>query len=341
MKRTKESTEEAGIRDQGAGVRGSSSYFLGYVSRFTFCVYLIFLCGTTYSHANTGGAAGAFLQLGGGARACGMGGAYVAVADDIYSLYWNPGGLNHLTRTELASSYRFMSLDRRCFFSGIAQPLKPDGGYALGWLHAGTEVDGRDINGKITERMSDSENAFYFAFARGLPLSIPASLGLTMKYLYQTLADQTAKGLGFDLGLQLEFFSNFRMGCVVKDMGTHLSWKTTLWEGETSSRDNVPSSLVVGLSYRALSNRLLVAADASKTRDSGNDVRVGSEFSVHPVLSVRGGVSHLLEADMRSVSAGFDLRVVVPPGFFRFGYAYVTDPIGAGSTHVASVMMGF
>ena len=345
MNRTKESTTEAGIVDCGLWGFNPKSEIRNpkwaYVLRFTFQVLLIFLCGTTISYANTGGAAGAFLTLGGGARASGMGGAYAAVADDIYSLHWNPGGLNHLTRTELAADFRFLSLDRKCFFSGIAQPLEPGGGYALGWLYAGTEVDRRDVNGKITGRMSDSENAFYFAFARGLPLPIPASLGLTVKYLYQTLADQTAKGLGFDLGLQLELPGNFRMGCVVKNIGTRLSWKTNLWERETASEDDVPSGIVVGLSYRAISNRLLVAADVSKSRDSETDVRVGSEFVVHPILSVRGGMSHLLEAKMRSVSAGFDIRTVVTPGFFRFGYAYVTDPIGAGNSHVGSVMMGF
>ena len=345
MKRKKgKSTTEArssGGRDQGSGVRASGLRFTFHVSRFTFYVYLIFLCVSTICYANTGGASGAFLQLGGGARACGMGGAYTAVADDLYSLYWNPGGLNHLTRTELVLFYRLLSLDRTCGFLGIAQPLEPGGGYALGWLYAGTEVDRRDINGAVTGRMSDSENAFYFGFGRGLPLPIPASLGLTMKYLYQDLADQRAKGLGFDLGLQLRPFKNLRMGCVVKDMGTHLSWNTTLWERETSSQDDVPSSLVVGVSYRMLSDRLLVAVDASKFQGADRDVHLGSEFVVHPMLSVRGGVSHLLEPEMRSVATGFDLWIVVPPGFFRFGYAYVTDPIGAGDSHIVSAMMGF
>ena len=324
------------IKVKSKKIKGGKGLYL-----LSFIFYLLSFHTFSWSYANTGGTAGAFLQLGGGARACGMGGAFVAVADDVHSLYWNPGGLNRLTRPELVAFYRLLSLDRTSRFLGYAQPLEPGGGYALGWLYAGTKVDQRDINGEITGRMSDSEHAFYFAFGRGLPLPIPASLGLTMKYLYQDLANQRAKGLGFDLGLQLQPLKNLRIGCVVQDMGTHLSWQTTLWERETSSQDDIPSSLVMGASYRTLAGRLLMAADASKSRGMEMDVRLGSEFVVHPMLSVRGGVSHLSEAEMRSVAAGFDLRVFVSPGFFRFGYAYITDPIGAGDSHIVSVTMGF
>jgi len=37
--------------------------------------------------------AGEFLSLGVGGRALGMGGAFVAVAEDVTSGYWNPAGL--------------------------------------------------------------------------------------------------------------------------------------------------------------------------------------------------------------------------------------------------------
>ena len=35
----------------------------------------------------------AFLKLGVGARAVGMGGAYTAIADDVNSMGWNPAGI--------------------------------------------------------------------------------------------------------------------------------------------------------------------------------------------------------------------------------------------------------
>jgi len=47
----------------------------------------------------------AFDDLGVGARAPGMGGAFVAIADDVYTLYYNPAGLALLERPQLGTSY--------------------------------------------------------------------------------------------------------------------------------------------------------------------------------------------------------------------------------------------
>jgi len=47
------------------------------------------------------GGAWAFLTTGIGARAMGMGGAFVAVADDATAAYWNPAGLGMLNKREL------------------------------------------------------------------------------------------------------------------------------------------------------------------------------------------------------------------------------------------------
>ena len=60
------------------------------------------------------GAAAQFLEIGGspnvvgsGARAMGMGGAFIAVADDATAASWNPGGLTQLERPELSAVYEY------------------------------------------------------------------------------------------------------------------------------------------------------------------------------------------------------------------------------------------
>ena len=40
--------------------------------------------------------------VGSGARALGMGGAFIAIADDATAASWNPGGLTQLERPELS-----------------------------------------------------------------------------------------------------------------------------------------------------------------------------------------------------------------------------------------------
>ena len=53
-----------------------------------------------------------FLSGGVGARALGMGGAYVALAQDVHAGYWNPAGLSRLAFPEIA----YMHAER---FAGI------------------------------------------------------------------------------------------------------------------------------------------------------------------------------------------------------------------------------
>jgi len=48
--------------------------------------------------------------VGSGARALGMGGAFIAVADDATAASWNPGGLTQLERPELSLVYNWRSL---------------------------------------------------------------------------------------------------------------------------------------------------------------------------------------------------------------------------------------
>ena len=55
--------------------------------------------------ADEGAHAAEFLSHGVGARALGMGGAFVAVADDATATYWNPAGLTKVKKHSFSAMY--------------------------------------------------------------------------------------------------------------------------------------------------------------------------------------------------------------------------------------------
>ena len=57
-------------------------------------------------------------ELGVGARAMSMGGAYIGVSDDYTSLYWNPAGLGQMRRMELNLGFSHNSLSNETTFFG-------------------------------------------------------------------------------------------------------------------------------------------------------------------------------------------------------------------------------
>src|SRR5512139_3372456 len=64
----------------------------------------------------------AFLKVGVGARAMGMGSAYVAEAGDPTAVYWNPAGLGGLDRTQITFMHSEWIQDFRQDFAAVAAP---------------------------------------------------------------------------------------------------------------------------------------------------------------------------------------------------------------------------
>lgn len=83
----------------------------------------------------------AFEDVGIGARVTGLGGAYTAVADDVYASYYNPAGLATLSRPEVATTYSKLltglsdSSNLQNSFLAYAHPLQDgrQGTLGLAW----------------------------------------------------------------------------------------------------------------------------------------------------------------------------------------------------------------
>jgi hypothetical protein len=289
-------------------------------------------------HAQTGGAGGAFLQLGIGSRAVGMGSAFTGVADDAAAVYWNPAGvgLAHEATHQGMVMYRAMSLDRRQAVMAYRQHLSDaGGGIGAALIHVGVDdIDGRDLNGQPTGRLSDSENAVLFAFSPAVHPRV--SVGLTMKLLFYRLAGQSAKGFGGDVGLMVRPVDPLRVGLVFRDIGTRVTWNTTgLFPRSVQRKETWPRTLAFGVSYALLQRRLLVAADVEKPWPQDTRVRIGAECAVAPGITVRAG------ANDGHAAAGTSIVTNLWAARVRLHYGFLTDRLGGGETHVIEWEIGF
>src|SRR5215813_10421582 len=84
------------------------------------------------------------LKIGVGARAIGMGEAYVAQADDVSSLYWNPAGLALMQERQASFMYDQMYQDLKFQNANIGIPLENGAiGGSLSYLSYG-DISGFD-----------------------------------------------------------------------------------------------------------------------------------------------------------------------------------------------------
>ncbi|MEO2004862.1 MAG: PorV/PorQ family protein [Candidatus Poribacteria bacterium] len=89
----------------------------------------------------SGRLAGTAVNLGVGARAEAMGGAFVAVADDASALYWNPAGLGLVSESRLSGAHTEWLAGVRHEWLGFVQPVSDLGSFGV----SGTFLFGGDV----------------------------------------------------------------------------------------------------------------------------------------------------------------------------------------------------
>ena len=277
----------------------------------------------------SGGQGGAFLRIGIGARALGMGGAFTAIADDATATYWNPGGLGQMNSRQLAAMYSIMSLDRTHNFISYVQPLGSAGTFGISWINFGVaKIDGRDSYGNPTGDFSDSEMAFMVSYGKGFANIF--YIGGSAKYLMHSFAHSRAFGFGFDIGALLKVSDVISIGAVVQDIRSSIRWDTF-----SGHEDTFPTQVRLGA---ALSPKLIpitLAAEIEKGGEREPKYRAGVEYWLLKTLAVRGGYSS------KGLTASGSVRV--PAGMLKLqlDYAFSTDKLDEEAVHRMSLILEF
>jgi hypothetical protein len=288
-----------------------------------------------------------FLAGGVGARALGMGGAYVGLAQDVSAGYWNPSGLTGLNYPEIAYMHaeRFngvVSFD----YGSVAFPLSSRSTVGLSFFRSGVNDIKNTLDAWDPERdqprpnpesyfetFSAADQAFFLSYARAV--SPRLAFGLNGTLIRRSIGDfANAWGYSFDLGFQYRS-GRFALGANVQDVSTMLqSWSVNtaslqnlqdvfgdeLPEGGTElvlpvARIGTGLILPTGESHLTLGMDVDLAFDGQEAfvpnvgRISFHP-RLGTEFDYKGVVALRAGVNRV----MSDGEGGLDLTPSVGTG---------------------------
>jgi len=233
-----------------------------------------------------------FLKLTISPRAAALAEAYGALGDDVASIYSNPAGLSALPKKQIQFSHAELVADIKLNSIFYAHPIsKPYGTFALNY----TLLD----YGSMTRTILNSPGAGnpytiagnFSAYDHLLALAYSNEFlwgthrfrwGMTAKFIQQTISDESATGLAYDLGLlYAPIGKTWRLGAAVQNLGFLSRFRY--------ESDPLPVTLKLSVGNRFLRDRLRLGIDANLAIDNTPVISAGAEVLPIPALALRGG----------------------------------------------------
>ncbi len=324
--------------------------------------------------------AGEFMALGGGARAMAMGGAFIAVANDATTTYWNPAGIadfsSFLTtpgsmEISLMHSERFGELIDYNYFSTVFPLKNGKSGWGVSLIHMGIDnirivplnegmIDnsdgddrfepwnGESLNFDYRNYPEESVNDLAVFLSYGQMMSW-GDVGATLKFIRNDqVTGVSSFGLGLDLGyVRRGIWRDLAVGLKLQDItGTFISWST-------GKREFIYPAIKAGLSWpvsiNSMNSVLVLAADGDfrfENRKWVSQYWIGSasaDFHFGAELLIRDLVALRGGNDMGrwTAGAGFLLQDFTSWKFnLGIDYAFLMHDV-LDTTHRVSLLVSF
>jgi len=313
------------------------------------CIFL-FMAGNSFAISKVGTTAAQFLKIGVGSRALGMGGAFVAVSNDVTAIYWNPAGLARLPHNEAILLHTEWLADISYDYAALSVNMGNMGTLALSLTSVSMgEMEVRsELQPEGTGELFDAGDiAGTLCYARSLTDRF--SIGMSVKYIRQNIWHMAANGVGFDVGtLFTTQFNGMRIGMSISNFGTNMAMSgrdareyVDVNPDANGSNDQIPAYLQmeswplpitfrVGVAMEAINtrqNRLTLAMDALHPNDNSESVNIGVEYAYFNWAFIRMGWQALfLSDDERGSVFGEDTGGDYIPSNVGLGFAYALCP---------------
>ncbi|MBD3370752.1 PorV/PorQ family protein [Candidatus Fermentibacteria bacterium] len=247
----------------------------------------ILLMGTLVIAASADDTAGfAFLQIPVGARSAAMGGAFIAVTEDPFSLYWNPSNLVSVPDGRVVTAYTGYLMDMQAGFIGWANPGENEAmGLSANYFYGGSfeRTTMSDPMG-TGEEFSSNSIALAGSYARRFGQNLSA--GITGKFVYSSIDTYSGNAFLVDLGATYRppGIGGLTTALVVRNAGIQT-------QAFYEENDPMPTEITGGASIKLMSDKLLLAADLTYPLHGDFDLAGGVEYAPMDMLFLRAGTS--------------------------------------------------
>ena len=273
-------------------------------------IFINLVASICYSQYRYGTTSANFLEIGTSSNAVAMGEAYVSLADDAISAYWNPAGLANVNGFEIGISSQNWVADIKHFSAAGALNM---GNYGIisAWFtdfdYGSIEVTNVQNQNGTGEYYTANELAAAIAYAKSLVNWF--SFGVSIKMINSNIWHSSARATAVDIGVivKTNYFSRtknrndgMRIGMSISNFGTKIKYDgidlinpIDILENENGNYDNVigqfrteswelPLIFRLGASIKLIAKHnqsLIVSSDVLHPNNNSESINVGLQYS--------------------------------------------------------------
>ena len=233
-----------------------------------------------------------------------MGEAYIAVANDVSAIYWNPAGLTNGSSDQAIFSHAAWLVDVQHEFAAASFHLDANNVVGVSFISLHTDPM------QITTEYQPTGTGNYFNYADiavgatfARKMTDQFSFGATVKYVRETIAELHTDAILVDLGTFYYMgLGSSRFSVVVSNFGNNVKPQGSAVNGKgvtvTSFQDFSPPTMFrLGYAFEPWKedlHRITASVQLNHPNDNAENVRVGAEYEFNDLLFLRVGVKRTI-----------------------------------------------